>query len=117
MRKFWLLAVPILLLAVAVSGETSKPSPVVAACPAASASALGQVLPEGQPAPLFATNYLCGTCSHECSGLLTGSPCTQGCGSSGICLGIVSPGGQRAQCLPGTGTGYACNCSDTCNPE
>lgn len=113
MRRSWILAVPILLLAVAVSGEPSKSSTTADFCPAPSASAVDQALPQGQPAPLFATNYLCGTCSGGCSGLLTGSTCDEGCGP-GICLGITSPTGQRAQCLPGHGTGYACVCSASC---
>jgi len=113
MRRSWIPAVPILLLAVAVSGESSKPFTAVAFCPAPSAGAVDQALPQAQPAPVFATDYLCGTCSGSCSGLFTGATCDEGCGP-GICLGIVSPTGQRARCLPGTGTGYACSCSASC---
>ena len=107
MRKFWLLTFPILLaVAFAVPGGAAEPTLGVAACPATPAI----TLPQSQPAPLFLTGYLCGTCSGGCSGLLTGATCNEG-GDDGICLGIVSPNGTRARCLPGTGTGYACTCS------
>jgi len=104
MRRSWILAVPILLLAVAVSGEPSKPS---AACPAASPSTLGEVLPQGQPTPLFMTN-ICGTCADApCIGLPTGSPCADG---SGTCFAVVNGATHQQYRCPAPGTGYLCLC-------
>jgi hypothetical protein len=116
MRRSSLLTILVLLAATAVSSWASEPSPAAAGCPAAPANALDQVLSQGQPAPLFATGYLCGTCSGTCSGLTTGSPCTEG-GQTGICIGILSPNGTPARCLATQGTGNACFCGATDPPE
>lgn len=110
MRRSWILAVPILLLAAAVSGEPSKSSAAAAFCPAAAASAVDQGLPQVQPAPLFMTNYVCGTCSGECSGLLTGTPCGADSGQYGVCIGYTMPNGQRLRCNA-PDTGYVCTCT------
>src|SRR5262245_37794750 len=100
----------LVLVALAVPSWAAEPSsPPAAAClvtPATQATDEAPVLPQAELAPLFATIYLCGTCSGACSGLMSGAPC----GEEGGCyIGINVSTHQPMQCQP-PDSGNRCLC-------
>ena len=113
MRTSWFLAAMLVAASWAVPGGATELSPQEHAGTRAPESAPVQSLPQLAPAALFATGFLCGTCAGGCSGLFTGSACTEG-GESGVCIGLIS-GGSPARCSR-PDTGYVCFCQ-TLPPE
>ena len=109
MRGSWRLAVlTLVLVALTVPVRAAEPTPVSAVCGATTSQLPGEVV----PTPLFASNFLCGTCSGTCSGLFTADPCFDASGA-GVCIGLVSGSGAPLRCTrPDTGNRCYCAVAD-----